>query len=119
MDDNVADRIGIGLESAMRHAFRDDADIARLNLPLHASPNLTTLHQTQQRADAGFHADKLAAGDHRAGARNYLVDLVEVRMGSARCGVRYFDLSPLNFGYILVLSPALRCLTTKLLTAGP
>ena len=97
MENNVADRIG--LESAIRHAFGDDADVARLNLPLHASLNLTTLHRTQQRADAGFHADKLAAGDHSAGARNYLLDLVEVRMGNTGCGVRYFNVSPLNFGY--------------------
>ena len=99
MENNVADRIGIGLESAMRYAFWDDSDAARLNLPLRASPNLITLHRTQQRADTGIHADKLAAGDPSAGARNYIVDLVEVRTGDARYGVRYFDLSPLNFGY--------------------
>lgn len=103
----------------MRHAFGDDGGVAGLNLLLHASPYLTTLHWTQQRADAGFHADKLATGHHSAGARNYIEDLVEVRMGDARCGVHYFDLSALNFGYTLVLSPALRCLTTTLLTAGP
>ena len=83
----------------MRHAFGDDGDVAGLNLLLHASPNLATLHRIQKRADAGFHVDKLPAGDHSAGARNYTVDLVEVGMNDARCGVYYLDLSELNFGY--------------------
>jgi len=98
MEDNVTDGIGIGLKSAMRHAFGDDGVAAGLNVLLHASPNLSTLRRNQRRADAGFHVDEIAAGDHSTGARNYTVDLVEVRMGDARCGVHYFDISALNCG---------------------
>ena len=96
MEDNVTDRTGIGLKPAMLHAFGDDGVAAGLNALLHASPNLTTLHRNQRRADAGFHVYEIAAGDHSTGARNYTVDLVEVRMGDDRCGVHYFDIPALN-----------------------
>ena len=76
MEDNVTDRIVIGRKPAMRHAFGDDGDVAGLNALLQVSPNFTTLHQTQQRADAALHVDESAAGDHSAGARNYKVESI-------------------------------------------
>ena len=76
MEDNVTDRIVIGRQPAMRRAFGDDGDVAGLNALLRVSPNFTKLHQTQQRADSGFHVDESAAGDRSAGARNYSVESI-------------------------------------------